>query len=264
MSTVSKYRYRCNTEGIDVTEDVYRESVPTECMNNPAHEIDTDSITALDTITDEDVHILNTIDADKEPIRVVQAPGHTGYYMCCRDVKLRTAVYAASDTFQDLRVNPATNKRENWGEMSHVGCYKLENDAYVQVASQTEAETDAVLSVWDYIANDLAETPTPVAIDFKGGGMWIDPTISDSWEHQVYAMLAPNIPPEMGGGIRFCDAFLLPYKGTWVESCNSICMLMDPTGPAGQEAVRLRIWIYYPTGEQKDHVFKFLTYRDLF
>jgi len=195
----------------------------------------------------------------KEVQRVVVQPGRTGYYMCDRDIKISTSMFGQADAIQDLKVTVADNKQADWGEMSLVGCYKLVAGDYVSCADQADADVNAVLSVFDFVAKNQT-TDSPTEYDFKGGCLWSDPNLAaDVWEHRMYAMMAPNIPVAMGGGVRFFDGYLYPYQGKWQEAVNSLALKIDPS--ASVEAARIRFWLYYPAGAKQNHVLRFITYR---
>jgi hypothetical protein len=215
-----------------------------------------------------DVSVTNfsTIDdPEREVQRVIVQPGRTGYYMCDRDIRVSTSIYEAADSFEDLKVNPADNKRIDWGEVSHVGCFKLDSGDYVLCTSQADADANAVLSVWDYIANDQTQDDDPVDIDLKGGTFYIDSTLADDadkWKHQIYAMLAPNIPAAMGGQIVIFDGYMWPYRGCRMETINTMGLKIDPSQSV--EAARLRVWIYHPAGVKLNHVLRLITFRTSF
>jgi hypothetical protein len=206
-----------------------------------------------------DVENFATIeDPTKVVQRVVVQPGRTGYFMCDRDIKINTGVVGA-DSFQDLKVNSSDNKQESWGEVSLVGCYKLDSGNYVACADQADADTNAVLSVYDYVAINQT-TDAAIEYDFKGGALWSDASlVADVWEHRMYAMLAPNIPAASGGSVRFFDGYLYPYQGKWQECVNSLSLKIDPSQSV--EAARIRFWIYYPAGAKQNHVLRIITYR---
>ena len=195
----------------------------------------------------------------QEVQRVAVQPGRTGYYMCDRDILVKTAMYADSDAVEDLKVVNATNKQEDWGEFSLVGCYKKSGEDYVLCTDQTDAAANAVLSVFDYVAKDQT-TESPVEYDFKGGALWADSALNGNvWEHRMYAVMAPNLTPAQGGSVRFFDGYLYPYEGKWQEAVNSLSLKIDPSQSV--EAARVRFWIYYPQGVGQNHVLRIITYR---
>jgi len=191
--------------------------------------------------------------------RVVVQPGRTGYYMCDRDIKINTAKFSEADALEDLKVIVSTNKRESWGEFSLVGCYKKSGEDYVACTDQADADANAVLMVLDYIAINQS-TDGAIEYDFKGGCLWSDDNLEEPrWEHRLYCMMAPNIPPSMGGGVRFFDGYLYPYHGKWQECVNSLALTIDPSQSV--EAARSRFWIYYPQGAVQSHILRVITFR---
>jgi len=198
-------------------------------------------------------------DPTKNIQRVVVQPGRTGYYMCDRDVKVCTSMYAAADALEDLKVIVSDNTQEPWGEFSLVGCYKLSEGAYVSCDDQDDANANAVLSVFDFLVVDQT-TEEEIEYDFKGGCLWSDAALeAPVWDHRLYAMMAPNIPPANGGGVRFFDGYLYPYQGKWQECISSLSLKVDPS--VSVEAARIRFWIYYPAGAKQTHVLRTITYR---
>ena len=191
--------------------------------------------------------------------RVAIQPGRTGFYMCDRDIRLNTAMM--TNSFEDLKINCSTNVEEDWGEFSLVGVYKDDGSGgRTGCADQADADSNALLSVYDYLANDQAETPTPLDIDLKGGCFWVDPALSgDVWKHRMYAVLAPNIPATSGGRISFFDGYLEPYKEKWMDAINTIALSLNPT--VSSEAARTRFWVFYPEGVKQTHVLRLVTYR---
>ena len=271
MAQVHKYSYHCVTEGAQVVEDVYRESEPTECKNDPAHEIEDIGIES--TVSDNDVNLANVAtinDVEHPPLRVVVSPSDTGLYLCDRDILLKTGYVETATAIEDLKVNhpmgtpPFTatdHKRVDWGEMTLVGCYKGDEDVgFTLCDDQDDADANATLSVYQFLADNQADN-TPVKIAFRGGGIWVDDGISDSWEHQIYAILAPDIIPAYGGCVRFFDGYLKPYKGKQMMVENTLAMSCEPDGPVGSAAATLRIWVYHPAGEKSKHVLRLVIFR---
>lgn len=190
--------------------------------------------------------------------RVVIQPGRTGYYMCDRDIRVSTAIVDSS-ALEDLKVNPSTNKQEPWGEVSLVGCYKMSGADYIECVDQADADTNAVLTIFDYLAINQT-TDSPIEYDFKGGALWSDASLTgDLWKHRMYAVMAPNLPVAIGGGVRFFDGYLYPYQGKWQEAVNTLSLKVDPSQSV--EAARIRFWIFYPEGAKQNHVLRVMTYR---
>jgi hypothetical protein len=201
-------------------------------------------------------------DPTKDIQRVVVQPGRTGYYMNYRDFKINTGVL--TDTFEDLRINCANDQREPWGEMSFVGCYSgNETDGYTAISDPANLG-DAVLSIWDYCANDQEASPSPVDIDVMGGAFWANDALTGTgaelWEHQIYVCIAPNLPKANGGQVPFFDSYLYPHQGKWLSCVNSLAIKLDPS--ASPEAARVRTWVFYPAGAQLSHVIAFRMFRN--
>ena len=263
MSIVYKYEIYCETEAQNVY--TWGEAEPTKCPNNDDHTIDTESISIVETAGEDEVALTNVATIDdvvNDPLRVVVAPGHAGYYMCDRDILIKTGLVA--DTFEDVKVNVSTSERVDWGEISFLGCYKESEgtEPYELCEDQEDANSNAVLSIWEYAANNQQESPSPVEIEFKGGSLWVDESVSDSWEHQIFAVLAPDIPVAYGGCIRFFDGYLYPFKGVHMETVNTLAMKVDPSQSA--YAAKLRVWLFYPAGTQNEHVLRLVTFRNTF
>ena len=178
-----------------------------------------------------------------------------GYYLCDRDVKLKTAVVDEASAIEDLRVDPSTNLRAGWGEATLVGVYKDDAGSMVQCADQADADLNAILTVVTYQAKTSG---TPIKYELRGGALYADPATS-GWENQVYAIAAPQIPLDSGGQIPFFDGYLAPYAGDWMQSINPAASEMDPE--ATPLASELCVWVYYPAGVKLEHVLRFVTYR---
>jgi hypothetical protein len=194
--------------------------------------------------------------------RVVIQPARTDYFMNFRDFMIKTSVVA--DSFEDLKVNPSDNKRLNWDEMSFVGCYKGDDTVGFTVCDdQADADANATLSIWDYVATDQAGTPAPIDVDMMGGVLWVDPALvgtgDDLWKHQCYALMAPNLPASIGGSVPFFDSYLYPRQGEWLSALNTLALTLDPSVTV--EAARIRIWVYYPAGAKQTHVLGLKSYR---
>jgi len=264
MAVLYKYRVWCDTDS--QWEYLWSESetAPTTCPADPVgHTIDSNKTSVVETTEGEAVEIANMATLEKPTVgyvqRFVQQPARSGYYMSFRDFKLTTATL--SDTFEDLRVNTSTNKRTSWGELSFVGCYKGDDSSgYTACSDETDANNNGVLSIWDYVANDQAETPAALDVDTMGGTFWCDKNLSgDAWGHQLYCVLAPNIPTSMGGSLPFFDSYLYPYEGQWISCLNTFGFPLDPS--VTQEAARVRTYVYYPAGTQNNHVLGLKIYR---
>jgi len=258
-SEIYKYRIWCDTEGDYFYE--WAGSEPSVCPNNVSHDIDPSKTTIEDEVVESKVDINNmaTLQSPLKDIqRVAVQPGRTGYYMCDRDIKINTAMVGDS-SFEDLKINTSDNTQENWGEFSLVACNKLVDGIYIPCVDQTDADTNAVMSIYDYIAINQS-TEATIEYDFKGKCLWSDNSLVEPvWEHRMYAVMAPNIPAAYGGSCRFFDGYLYPYQGTWQEAVNSLALTIDPSVTI--EAARIRFWILYPAGAKQNHVLRIITYR---
>lgn len=200
---------------------------------------------------------------NKDVQRVAVQPGRSGYYMNFRDFRLNTGVVSGS--FEDLKVNPANFKRTGWGELFFIGCYKGDDaSGYTACADQADADVNAVLSVWEFLANDQAQNPVNIDIDLMGGSLWVDSSLAGTgaelWKHQIYSLLAPGIPASMGGAVPFFDSYLYPNQGTWMDCVNTMALALDPS--ASPEAAKMRVYIYYPAGAKQTHLLALKMYRN--
>lgn len=189
-------------------------------------------------------------------------PARPGYRMCDRDIKLFTAKVGAASC-EDFRVNVSNSKQEDWGEMTLVGCYKDSdppNETYVVCADQTDADSNACLSVWDYQAEDPANPGTKIEYELRGGLLYVDAALAaDKAKHRLYAVAAPDIPANLGGAMRFFDSYLEPMEGGCIEALNAAAFHLNPSPAPG--ATVLRIYVYYPAGAAQTHILRLVTYR---
>jgi len=260
----NRYSYYCETEQLHIVEDQLRDVAPTQCQHDAGHTITADSVSIVETIHKGQVEVENTVDKeDHDPVRVVVAPGRTGYRMCDRDIKIITAKMG-DESFEDMKVNMADNVRIGWGEVTVVGVYKDDGaGGYELCADQTDADSNACLTILDFHPDDQEATPTKTVYEIQGGTLWVDdslPNDANKWEHQVYVIVAPNIPKAMGGGVRFFDGYLYPYKGNWMQTNNTLAIELDPAQSI--EVSRLRVWAYYPAGAgSHTHILRLRTFR---
>jgi len=262
MAIINQYRLYCNDEADWIT--CWAETEPNTCPNDPvSHTIDPVKTTIIDTVEHDKVDISNDVatinNPDKPVQRIAIQPGRSGYYLCDRDVLIRTAVM--TNSFEDLKVNCTTQVEETWGEVSLAGVFKSDGGGgYTPCTDDGDAASNAVLSIWDYNATDQADTPAPVDIDVRGGCIWVDDNLTgNKWEHKIYSVIAPYIPTAFGGQVRFFDGYLHPHSSKWLESINTMAVKLDPS--ASPEAARLRTWIFYPAGAAQEHVLRYITYR---
>ena len=267
VSTIRKFRYLCTTEAAYVEE--WREDVsdapdtPTVCDNDPAHSIDSSSMSITDVIADKPL-----LRADGVAYSVPK-PSSFGMEMCDRDFRINTSIYAGADAFEDLKVNPTTNKEEDWGEMSLHGVFKDSAGTMVACTDQTDADANCILSVWDYCAKQPG-TSTVIKYEMRDGLLYVDPGLAVNWDamtdeekfgHRAYAVMAPQIPGASGGSIAVFDSYLGIAPNRTVEALSPQAMVLDPAGPGGNAGVLLRLYIFHPAGTKLSHVLRLVTYR---
>jgi len=166
-----------------------------------------------------------------------------------------------SNSVSDVKINPTNYTKSAWCELQPVGVFKSDGGGgYVECTNQGDADTNACLSIWSYVANNQT-TRAPQVIEIRDGLIYVDPTISDSLEHQSYAVGAPQIPAVYGGQVLQFDAYLKFYKGSVLGATSPQAEALDPNGPGGRAAAELRIFIYYPAGTKNTHVLRLVTYR---
>lgn len=204
-----------------------------------------------------------TLAGDKGPSgesRIWTQPNRKNFYRCDRDFLMKTAVLG-TDSFEDLKVNPQTYAESNWAEMIQVGCYKSNGGGgFTPCVDQADADTNAILSVWDY--QPIHKTTLQVIpLDFLGGRLFVDPslTYANVEDYRLYAVMAPNIPAANGGQIPFFDGYLARAAGDIIDSVNPVAVSLDTD--VSTEVVRLRMIIHYPAGQQHKHILQLVTYR---
>jgi len=166
-----------------------------------------------------------------------------------------------NNSTEDVKISPTTFVKSAWNEVQQVGVYKSDGGSgYIECTDQGDATTNACLSVWRYLAHN-PNTGAPTIVEIRDGFMIVDPLLSDSFEHQAYAVAAPNIPGYLGGQVVQFDAYLRFYKGAQLGATSPQAKALDPTGLGGLAAAELRVCVYYPAGTQNDHVLRLVTYR---
>ncbi|MDX1746392.1 MAG: hypothetical protein R3324_10685 [Halobacteriales archaeon] len=167
----------------------------------------------------------------------------------------------ATNSAEDLKLNPATNKEEPWHEFHLVGVYKDDGGTMVEVTDQTDADANAILSVWEYRAVRQDDHITQVAFEVRDGNVLVDPTIPDveDHDHRAYAIGAPDIPGNLGGQIAFFDGYLGPLKGKKLEATSPTAKALDPANGAGTNI--MRFYFVHPAGSKMKHVVRLVTYR---
>lgn len=255
-----KFKIYCDTEQAWV-EGWYEED-PHVCPHNDTHVIDDSKTSVVEEVHHNQVDINNMAslqEPHKNIQRVVVQPARTDHFMCDRDTKIATSEILREIAIQDLKVGTSDNKESDWGEFSLAGCYKKVGDEYVECVDQADADLNASLTVVNYLAKKQADG-SPLNYDFKGGYMWSDVNLSEpKWDHRLYAVVAPDVPPSMGGGARIFDGYLYPYEGKWQEAVNTMSITIDPSVVVAAAVVRF--WIYYPPGSKQHHVLRIVTFR---
>jgi len=166
-----------------------------------------------------------------------------------------------SPSLEDIKINPTTFVKAEWGELQQVGCYKDGGGGtFTPCTDQSDATTNAILSVWRYCAHDQA-TGLPISVEIRDGHLIVASDITDVLDHQAYAIAAPQIPAAVGGSIVQFDAYLKFYKGKVLGATSPQAKALDPLGPGGAAGGELRVYIYYPAGTQNDHILRLVTYR---
>lgn len=264
MATLRKYRYLCTDEAAYVSE--WREDIgddpdtPTTCKNDPAHTITASSMAVTEVVADKAL-----LRADGVAYSVPK-PSSFGMEMCDRDFRINTSIFTGANSFEDLKVNPATKQEEPWGEMTLNGVYKADGTA---CADQAEADTDCVLSVWDYCAR-LPSNQALITYEMRDGLLYVDPGLAANWDamtetekfgHRAYAVIAPAVPGASGGSIAVFDSYLGIAPNRTVEALSPQATVLDPAGPAGAAGVCLRLYIFHPAGSKLSHVLRLVTYR---
>lgn len=197
---------------------------------------------------------------DDGVIYAVPKPSSFGFVMCDRDIKVNTCVMDPKDAFQDLKMNTQTNKEENWDEMALVGVYKDVAGVMTMCDDQADADTNGVLSVWDFVSMSGG---IPIVYEIRDGLLYVDPALptDEIWDHRAYAVIAPEIPAAMGGSIMVFDAYLGANPDNLVEALSPQATILDPTGPGGEAAAVLRLYVVHPAGSKLSHVLRLVTYR---
>ncbi len=166
-----------------------------------------------------------------------------------------------TDSLSDVKISPTNYTKGEWSELQQVGIYKDDGQGnYVLCDDQTDATANACLSVWRYLAHNQT-TGAPQIVEMRDGYMIVDAALTDSLEHQAYAIGAPQIPAHLGGSVVQFDAYLQYYKGKELGATSPQAKALDPNGQGGIAAAELRIYIYYPKTEKNTHVLRLVTYR---
>ena len=226
-------------------------------------------ITALDAVvtahTGEvvnavDMVSINLAESDDGVLKTMPQPMHVGYHLCDRDILLNTSMM--TDSFKDVKVNSATNAREDWGEMTLKGVYKDDNGTMVECVDQADADLNAILTVWDFLANDQTVDKNPIDIDIRGGELYPDSAVASAasrFEDQIYVVVAPDVPAVMGGSIRFFDGYINTLNGGHLSSISPAATNIDPSLMTAAGVAR--VYIYHGAGKKYNHVLRLIMYR---
>lgn len=266
--TLRKFRYLCTTESAHVTE--WREDVndtpdtPAQCVNDPGHSIDPTSISVIQVVADK------PLVREDGVLYATPKPSSFGMEMCDRDFRVNTSIFASADSFEDLKVNPATNKEEDWSEMSLAGVYKDDGGGnMISCTSQADADANCILSIFDYCAK-LPGTSTVISYELRDGLLYVDPSLAANWNsmtetekfgHRAYAVIAPAIPGSFGGSIAVFDSYLGTAPDRTVAALSPQAVILDPSGPGGDAGCLLRLFLFHPQGSKLSHVLRLVTYR---
>ena len=163
---------------------------------------------------------------------------------------------------EDLKVDIATLLEQPWNELALHGIYKDDGVGnMIPCADAADATTNAVLSVWDYVAIHQT-THELLTYELRDGYLIVDPDIdkvNERWLHRAYVIGAADIPVAYGGRIRLFDGYLAPAFNGVVDATSSQTSVMNPALGPGASSVRL--FVYYPKGSSLNHVLRLVTYR---
>jgi len=190
-----------------------------------------------------------------------------GYEMCDRDFRVNTGKFAAAESFEDVKINPATLLEESWGELDQIGVYKDVAGTMTLCTDQADVDANGILSVWEYCAK---VSGTPIRWEIRDGAIYVDPAIhaipdapteNERFGHRVYSVFAPAIPGNLGGSIAVFDGYMGSSKGLKVVALSPQASVLDPAGAGGVAGAALRLYLYYPVGTKLSHVMRLVTYR---
>ena len=94
MTSISKYQVYCTTESKYYT--CWKDSVPTVCPNNSGHSINIDSTTIIETVSEQDVHVVE----ENPPLDYPATGGHYGCKSIIIDVPAATTAGEVTTTTQ--------------------------------------------------------------------------------------------------------------------------------------------------------------------
>jgi len=190
----------------------------------------------------------------------VPKPSSFGLVMCDRDMRINTCIVAAADAVEDLKMDTSTNKEVAWDELTLVGVYKNVNGTMTLCTTQGDADSNGVLSVWDYTAKLSGD---PLLYEMRDGMLYVDPALptAEGYAHRAYAVVAPTIPPSYGGSIAVFDAYLGSNPDNLIAALSPQATVLDPAGEAGAAGAVVRLYIVHPAGSKLSHVLRLVTYR---
>lgn len=193
---------------------------------------------------------------------IVPQPQTFGYEMCDRDIKIVTCKYTQADAVEDLKINPTTLKEEAWAgpELSLVGVYKTGSPNMVACTDQTDANTNGVLSVFEYKAYSQANGTTQIPYNIRSGALVKDPAIpaNERFSHRAYVVAVPGLGSTYF--VRLFDGYMAGHPDEMLNVESPQAKLLDPT-PYPGVANAIRVYIYHPAGQSNAHILWLLTYR---
>jgi hypothetical protein len=220
-----------------------------------------------DSIQKVDIGLSTTSDdgSTSPTLRATPQAARPGYYMCDRDIKLCCGQFVSSNSYEDLKHDPATNLRADWGEVTLVGVYKDDAGSMVACTDQADVDNNGILSVWDYQAKSGGSA---IELEIRGGGLSVATGLSgandaEKWEHQLYVIMAPGIPVANGGQVRFFDGYMKPFEGETIRAVNPSAVHLNPNDGAGGISTVIRVCLWYPIGAKDHHILRLITYRSL-
>jgi hypothetical protein len=192
----------------------------------------------------------------------VPQPQKIGYEMCDRDLKFITCKITQATAVEDLKVNPTTLKEESWAgpELALIGVFKDGTPNMAACTDQTDADTNGVLSVFEYKAYDQADGTTQIPYNIRSGAIVHDPAIpaGERFAHRAYVVAVPGLGQSYM--VRLFDGYLTAHPENMLDVESPQAKMLDPTPYPGVANV-IRIYVYHPQGQSNAHVLWLLTYR---
>lgn len=194
-------------------------------------------------------------------------PQGFGLEQCDRDFLIRTAVFDPNDpmaSYEDLRYEPGSNTEAPWGELTHMGVFKLDNDVMVPCTDPADALQNGIMSGWEYQALDRNDGETPILYEVRDASISIDPSLYQAprtFDHRLYGTMAPDIPLAYGGQIPVFDGYLDAVPAPHVISTtSSVTKPIDPALGPGTNIIR--IVVFHPKNTPAVHLVRMVTYRE--